>query len=154
MRIDPPPGARSESLESIYPGVGKAIRVNRISSLVVALLAALIAGCASLPSLEGRTETTALADTAGTRLGRALATGVAGHPGKTGIHALPAARDAFAARILLATAAEKSLDVQYYIWHGDQVGYLLFEALWHAAERGVRVRLLLDDINTGGLDPT
>ncbi|RXM22099.1 phospholipase D family protein, partial [Citrobacter sp. AAK_AS5] len=44
--------------------------------------------------------------------------------------------------------------VQYYIWRGDEVGILLFEALWDAAERGVRVRLLLDDHNTGGLDPT
>ena len=80
--------------------------------------------------------------------------GVAANPGKTGIHALPEPRDAFAARVLLAAAAEKSLDVQYYIWHRDQVGYLLFEALWQAAERGVRVRLLLDDHNTRGLDPT
>ena len=64
------------------------------------------------------------------------------------------ARDAFAARVLLADAADTSLDVQYYIWHGDQTGYLLFEALWRAAERGVRVRLLLDDNNTGGLDGT
>ena len=44
--------------------------------------------------------------------------------------------------------------MQYYIWHGDHTGYLLFEALWQAAERGVRVRLLLDDNNTGGLDET
>ena len=97
---------------------------------------------------------TALTDTAGTRLGRAIAPGVAANPGKTGIHALPDPRDAFAARVLLANAAEKSLDAQYYIWHGDQVGYLLFQALWQAAERGVRVRLLLDDLNTKGLDPT
>ena len=63
-------------------------------------------------------------------------------------------RDAFAARVLLAGAAQRSLDVQYYIWHGDHTGYLLFEALWQAAERGVRVRLLLDDNNTSGLDET
>ena len=44
--------------------------------------------------------------------------------------------------------------MQYYIWHGDTVGHLLFEALWQAAERGVRVRLLLDDNNSSGLDPT
>ncbi len=43
---------------------------------------------------------------------------------------------------------------QYYIWHGDHTGYLLFEALWQAGERGVRVRLLLDDNNTTGLDAT
>ncbi len=128
--------------------------MNRVLSFVAAALAALITGCASLPSLEGRTATSALTDTAGTRLGRAVAPGVAANPGKAGIHALPDPGDAFAARVLLAAAAEKSLDVQYYIWHGDHVGYLMFEALWLAAERGVRVRLLLDDLNTGGLDPT
>jgi putative cardiolipin synthase len=54
--------------------------------------------------------------------------------------------------VLLARAAERSLDVQYYIWHSDITGDLLCEALWQAAERGVRVRLLLDDNNTKGLD--
>ena len=128
--------------------------MSRILSFVVAALVASITGCASLPSLEGRTATSALADTAETRLGRAVAPGVAAHPGTTGIHPLPEPRDAFAARVLLSAAAEKSIDVQYYIWHGDQVGYLLFDALRQAAERGVRVRLLLDDFNTKGLDPT
>jgi cardiolipin synthase C len=129
--------------------------MRRVFALAVAsLVAALMAGCASLPPLEGRTATTALADTAGTRLGRAVAAEVAANPGKTGIHPLPEPHAAFAARVVLAAAAEKSLDAQYYIWHGDEVGYLLFEALWQAAERGVRVRLLLDDLNTGGLDPT
>ena len=128
--------------------------MNRLPGWAVAALAALITGCASLPPLDGRPTTSALADTAGTRLGRAVETVAAEHPGKTGIHPLPEPHDAFATRVLLAAAAEKSLDVQYYIWHGDQVGTLLFEALWQAAERGVRVRLLLDDMNTAGLDPT
>jgi phosphatidylserine/phosphatidylglycerophosphate/cardiolipin synthase-like enzyme len=130
---------------------GESVRMSRILAFAVA---ALLAGCASLPRLEGRTETTALADTAGTRIGRALAPDVAANPGKTGIHALPEGNAAFAARVVFAAGAEKSIDAQYYIWHGDQAGYLLFEALWQAAERGVRVRLLLDDLNTGGLDPT
>ena len=39
-------------------------------------------------------------------------------------------------------------------WHADQTGYLLYDAMWRAAERGVRVRILLDDANTGGLDET
>ena len=122
---------------------------------VLCVLTSLLGGCAtSLPSLEGRTASTALTDTAGTRLGRVLADDVAAQPGRTGVHPLGKPRDAFAARALLAAAAEKSLDVQYYIWHGDPVGTLLFEALWQAAERGVRVRLLLDDNNTSGLDPT
>ena len=127
--------------------------MSRILSLVAVALAAFITGCASLPPPEGRTATWALADTAETRLGRAVAPSVAANLDKVGIHPLPRPYDAFAARVLLAAVAEKSLDVQYFIWHGDQVGYLLMEALWQAAERGVRVRLLLDDLNTHGLDP-
>jgi len=128
--------------------------MSRSLIFVATALAALMAGCASLPPLEGRTATTALSDTAGTRLGRAVAADVAANPDKTGIHPLSEGPAAFATRVLFAAAAEKSIDTQYYVWHGDQVGYLLFEALWQAAERGVRVRLLLDDLNTGGLDPT
>ncbi len=128
--------------------------LRRLASFAAVALAALVAGCASLPSLEGRTASSAFSDTGATRLGRSVAPGVAAHPGQTGIHALPVPYDAFAARFLLATAAEKSLDVQYFLWNGDEVGYLLLEALWQAAERGVRVRLLLDDLYTKGLDPT
>jgi putative cardiolipin synthase len=119
---------------------------------LVVTVALLGGGCASLPPPEARLATTALTDTGDTRLGRALAPLVAEHPGRSGIHPLPQPRDAFAARALLAAAADRSIDVQYYIWHDDTVGTLLFEALWQAAGRGVRVRLLLDDLNTPGLD--
>ncbi|HEY7238522.1 MAG TPA: phospholipase D family protein [Burkholderiales bacterium] len=115
-------------------------------------LVSAIAGCASLPHDVDRSPSRALTDTGATRLGRALAPLVAAHPGKSGIHALDDARDAFAARVLLARAAERSLDVQYYIWHADTSGALLAHELWRAAERGVRVRLLLDDNNTRGMD--
>lgn len=110
--------------------------------------------CASLPDRVERNASTALADTAGTRLGQALAPELAAHPGQSGILPLVAAQEAFAARVVLAQAAERSLDLQYYIWRGDSTGQLLFEAAWQAAERGVRVRFLLDDNNTGGLDAT
>jgi phosphatidylserine/phosphatidylglycerophosphate/cardiolipin synthase-like enzyme len=59
---------------------------------------------------------------------------------------------AFAVRARTARAAERSLDAMYYIWHDDLTGRLLQHELMAAAERGVRVRLLLDDLNTGGLD--
>jgi putative cardiolipin synthase len=88
------------------------------------------------------------------RLHRSCGPLVQSHPGKSGIFALPDGLDAFAARVLLAGAAEHTLDVQYYIWHHDMSGTLLFEALHRAADRGVRVRLLLDDNNTSGLDAT
>ena len=111
-------------------------------------------GCATLPPPQDRVASRALSDTDGTRIGRAIAPDVAKDRSKTGIRSLPDPRDAFAARVLLANAAEKSLDAQYYIWSADQAGYLLFEAIWQAAERRVRVRLLLDDLNTKGVDAT
>ncbi|MCE7901933.1 MAG: phospholipase D family protein [Gammaproteobacteria bacterium PRO9] len=123
-------------------------------ALVLVLLADLVVACSGLPALAGRTTSTALVDTGATRLGAAIAPLAAAHPGASGIHALADARDAFAARMLLARSAERSLDVQYYIWRNDLSGTLLFNELREAADRGVRVRLLLDDNNTPGLDPT
>lgn len=120
-------------------------------SLLVGLLM-LLGGCAELPTQAERDHTQALQDTDDTRLGQAAASRVAAHPGKSGIAVLDDGLDAFAARILLARAAERSLDIQYYIWEPDLSGTLLFQALREAADRGVRVRLLLDDNNTDGLD--
>ena len=117
--------------------------------LLAAGFAALAWSCASLPPLEGRPESRALAATADTRIGSAVAPLAAAHPGKTGIHPLPLGTDAFAARMALAAAAQRSIDAQYFIWHGDQTGLLLFEALAQAARRGVRVRILLDDQTSG-----
>lgn len=110
----------------------------------------------SLPTLDARSVSHALApeDSLATPLGRAIAPRTAANPGKSGIHALAHAHEAFAARMMLARAAERSLDVQYYIWHGDMTGTMLLEALHAAAERGVRVRLLLDDNGAAGLDRT
>ena len=95
-----------------------------------------------------------LPNTAETTLGRATAPLVDAHPGLSGVVALRTGGDAFAARALLADAAERTLDVQYYIWHADMSGTLLLDALRRAAARGVRVRMLLDDNNTSGLDST
>ena len=107
-----------------------------------------------LPPLEPRTSSTRLADTGDTPLGRGIAAMRAGQPpALSGAHMLANGREAFAARILLARAAVSSLDVQYYIWHDDLSGTLMLEAMREAAERGVRVRMLLDDNGIAGLDP-
>jgi len=71
-----------------------------------------------------------------------------------GLYTLEDSLEAFAARYQLAQLAERTLDIQYYIWEDDVSGCLLFQALLDAAARGVKVRLLLDDNNTAGLDNT
>jgi putative cardiolipin synthase len=128
------------------------LKIFGLSLLALGLAWLVLRQAATLPSLEGRTPSSAFTDTAGTRLGQAIAGEAAAHPGMSGIQPLTEARDAFAARVLLARAAERSLDLQYYIWHNDLTGGLLFDEVRAAAERGVRVRLLLDDNNTPGLD--
>ena len=117
----------------------------------VALLMTL-EGCAQLPSNDGREVSMALQATSDTRLGKAVQARLRDHPGKSGIAILSDGREAFGARMVLADAAERSLDIQYYIWNDDLSGSLLLGALRRAAARGVRVRLLLDDNNTRGLD--
>lgn len=117
-----------------------------------ALLAGLT-GCA-LPSLEGRSQSEALPldQAKETMIGQAVAPMAQEHPGLTGIYPLFDPHDAYAARALLAFAAQKTLDVQYYIWRGDTTGTLMLGTLLQAAERGVRVRLLIDDNGITGLD--
>lgn len=126
----------------------------RVGAVALASGELLLWSCRRLPSLAGRVPSTALLDTADTTLGRRIGARVEAHPGKPGVHPLFDSRDAFAARVLLARAAERTLDAQYYIWHKDLSGTLMLEALREAADRGVRVRLLLDDASTSGLDPT
>ncbi|MBW7471773.1 phospholipase D family protein [Marinobacter sp. M216] len=112
-----------------------------------------VTGCA-LPAMSERTESAALPiqQTEDTRLGRAIAPALAEHGDKSGIVTLADPYDAFAARVLLAEGADASLDVQYYIWRYDISGRLLLNALYRAAQRGVRVRLLLDDNGIADLD--
>ena len=87
-----------------------------------------------------------------TALDRIFAPIEAAHPGRSGLLALIENRDAYAARALSARMAGRSLDLMYYIWRTDLTGWLLIEELLAAAERGVRVRLLLDDVNVQGFD--
>lgn len=121
------------------------------------LLAVLLTGVVvrllnPLPSLEPRAMSHMLTDTRDTPLGRGAGTAADAHPGLTGLRPLNDGRSAYAARALLARAATRSLDVQYYIWKGDLSGSLLLQEMRAAADRGVRVRMLLDDNGIAGLD--
>lgn len=69
------------------------------------------------------------------------------HPDLSGYHPIVTGANAFASRSILTDMATRNIDAQYYIWHDDQAGQLLLKDLWEAAERGIIVRLLLDDFN-------
>jgi putative cardiolipin synthase len=107
-----------------------------------------LAACGGLPKGGERTASTAMKGNERTALAAVVRPRVAAHPGQSGVHALADAHDAIAARLVLADAARRSLDVQYFIWNKDLVGKVLLERLLRAADRGVRVRLLLDDLGT------
>lgn len=104
------------------------------------------------PSLDGRVKTSAIPPQFGCSLLQKLGETQTHHKGLTGIHILDDGAEAFAARRGLLRIAESSIDAQYYMWHGDLTGRLLLRDLLAAAERGVRVRLLLDDNTTAGTD--
>ncbi|MFA5539419.1 MAG: phospholipase D family protein [Gemmobacter sp.] len=124
------------------------------AGLAIALIVVLLLAAHAIfrpPSLEGRTVGRAVAASSETRLGR-LALSSPGQNGDSGVMPLIDGPDAFAARVALIRTAEAALDVQYYIWQRDATGLILLEELRKAAERGVRVRLLLDDNGIAGLD--
>ncbi|VEE07498.1 phopholipase D-family protein [Neisseria animalis] len=120
------------------------------------MIPAFLSGCASLPPLEERSESRYLKVESSPRLDAVLRsdenTEISADTDISGVYLLNDAHEAFVARAALIESADHALDIQYYIWHNDISGRLLFNLLHRAAERGVRVRLLLDDNNTNGLD--
>ncbi len=120
-------------------------------SYPIVILAA-ICGCASVDFDYPKPASSALTDTTDTYLGKQLHGLAEDHPGKAGFYPLSDGIDALAARLLLAERAERSIDAQYYLIKRDNVSHAFINVLLRAADRGVRVRLLLDDILTGGYD--
>jgi cardiolipin synthase C len=94
----------------------------------------------------------ALAPSPTSALGRELASVVREHPGQSGFHLINDGREAFLTRTVLAGLAERTIDAQYFIWDADATGTLLLNHLIRAADRGVRVRLLVDDMYIKGRD--
>jgi cardiolipin synthase C len=127
--------------------------INHVYTLCLNLcILCMLNACQSLPSLQERSIEIHIAADVPSSLAYSNASLVAQHPGLSGLYPLDDGHEAFAARMALIRAAEHSLDVQYYIWRNDTSGQLLFHELVLAAQRGVHVRLLLDDNNTVGLD--
>lgn len=118
----------------------------------IALIPFCLLGCRYGAAPAPTSRSVAFERSAETSIGRASALSMAQHPGKTGVYVLENGLDAFAARVGLVEQAECALDVQYYIFHHDLTGHVLLSRLVAAADRGVRVRLLLDDLGSAGVD--
>ncbi len=118
---------------------------NAFAPLVLSLF---LAGCATAPLDFPKNYSEAIVDTADTHLGKEVAEWTAKHPGKSGFYPLVAGIDAFGARLALIDRAERTIDAQYFLMKPDSAGRLFAMKLLEAADRGVRVRLLLDDIFT------
>jgi len=121
--------------------------------LKVLVLIVLLPGCASIDYDYPRIESHVLTDTDDTYFGRRSGEALRDKPAnEAGFYALSDGIEALAARVLLVDRAEKSIDVQYYLIKPDLIGRGFVLALLNAADRGVRVRLLLDDVFTKGYD--
>jgi cardiolipin synthase C len=120
---------------------------------VVVCLVLLAASCASLPENYPKPASIAEAPSAETALGAIVAEASSRHQDQSGFALVTGGRRAFTSRIALTDLAERTIDVQYYIWDSDTTGRMLAERLVRAADRGVRVRILIDDLATAGRDP-
>ena len=118
-----------------------------IPAAVSLLLILILSGCVTLRQDVPRVASQAITDGERTRVGRVFAVQAAQHPGQSGFRIIAAGREAFLARAALADAAERTLDLQYYSVGEDLTTELLLARIVAAAERGVRVRILLDDIH-------
>jgi len=125
---------------------------KQIRRLTLTLAFLVLTGCATVDFEHPKAETHAPTDTDNTYLGKQLAGRAEEHPDMAGFYPISDGIDALAVRLLMAERAEVSIDAQYYLIKSDIVGSTFINSLLRAADRGVRVRLLVDDIFTGGYD--
>ncbi len=134
--------------KSPHFGVGRSDNGGSPGSAFLSLFSLVLfflTGCVSLPTDYPRTISSALYLPQETELGKTIQPYVAKHHGDSGFYFMSSDVNAFLARVLLIEAAQKTLDLQYYSFQPDRTGKYMLDRLLLAAERGVRVRLLLDD---------
>jgi cardiolipin synthase C len=125
---------------------GRPLRGWRRLRLVALAAVALLGGCATLRSDYIRSPSTSLPVQADTPSTRYVRSELDRHPGKSGFRLLEQSTDALMSRLWLIDQAQHSIDLQYFIFENDATGRLVAQRLLAAADRGVRVRLLLDDV--------
>jgi len=126
--------------------------MRSVVATVVTLCALVLTGCATVPRDYPKEASYALTNPDQTENGRKFTEFAGGHPGESAFHLLPSGVDGFIARAATADAAQRTLDVQYYIVHDGLTTRVLIDRLIKAADRGVRVRMLVDDTTSHGRD--
>ena len=121
--------------------------IHKCRRVLAMLPFALITACAQLPEHPGLPAESALAAGGGSPLDRMLSGVESEHAGQSGFRLVVEGMEAFVLRAHSARLAARSLDVQTYIWHADSTGLFLAHELLAAADRGVHVRLLVDDLD-------
>ena len=124
--------------------INNAIAASRVSLLSV--LCAALASCEPVPFDYHAEQSFVIADVSDTTLAQEVCEWTGAHEGLSGFYPLVEGLDAFGARLRLLDMAERSVDLQYFLMKDDEAGRLLAAALLRTADRGVRVRFLLDDI--------
>jgi putative cardiolipin synthase len=125
-------------------------QTGRIFALL--LLALAFSGCATVSFDEPKPYSKVITDTADTTLGKAVSKWVDENDGMSGFYPLSSGMDSLGLRLRLAERAERTIDLQYFLMKQDTAGLVMMNALLKAADRGVRVRFLLDDIFTTAPD--
>ncbi|HZP67948.1 MAG TPA: phospholipase D family protein [Rudaea sp.] len=113
------------------------------------ILVALASACSSLRTSYVKPYSAAFAPAHASPTARLVEPKVHGHAGQSGFRLLVNNNDALMSRVVLADRATHSIDLQYYIFDDDATGRLVAQRLLAAADRGVRVRLLVDDLGVG-----
>jgi putative cardiolipin synthase len=118
--------------------------------MILGLIVLSTLGCSTMPrgSDSPKTPSFALDRPQDTRLGQRFLVASERHQDESGYHIINSGIDGFVTRMQMIDAAERTIDMQYFIFRGDETGLLIAEALQRAADRGVRVRILVDDGDT------
>ncbi|WP_241754569.1 phospholipase D family protein [Cupriavidus basilensis] len=128
-----------------------AILAQRLGRVLICVCVLFAGGCASLPKEAPREQSAALADPETTALGRLVAQS-APDQALSGFHVIASGEEAYGTLISLADHATRTLDLQYFVIEADESSREILRHVRAAAERGVRVRVLVDDLHSDGKD--
>ena len=129
-----------------------ALMMRHIHSILMSGIPLLLGACGTAFTSYPRTYSYALKHYKSTNIGKIIEGETDRHPGKSRFNVIRYGREAFTARIVMTDLTDKTLDIQYYLWDQDETSRLLDLHTLHAADRGVKMRILLDDICLLGND--